>query len=135
MGEARASVLHQNRPLWEGDSFSQGQCPWFFKTAGWVGDSLRILCKFKKQENPENKFLHGCRISIFQRILAKNIFEDVISLLLLFSKQNFLSCLFTISEQLGHSGVLETAPVNKSTSGIGQHYFFFRETIYFVLFF
>ena len=33
--------------------------------------------------------------------------------------------MFTFSELHGHSGVLETVPVNKSTSGIGKDYIIF----------
>ena len=39
--------------------------------------------------------------------------------------------MLTFSELHGHSGVLETVPVNKSTSGIGKDYIFFFVLIFF----
>ena len=42
--------------------------------------------------------------------------------------------MLTFSELHGHSGVLETVPVNKSTSGIGKDYIIFFCLDFFLIF-
>ena len=42
--------------------------------------------------------------------------------------------MLTFSELHGHSGVLETVPVNKSTSGIGKDYIIFFCLDFFLFF-